>query len=193
MRSQLVSFLWFLRRFKASSVQSIDTVSRVCRPRARFYSPLHSYSNFQLLTTSQNAEIPQPHVQRLIFLSIAHEMIEDDGELRYDDFSAIHQLNGDLYTLLDAVLWHEAAHNKQRTQLVLTHLIKNNLARLAAFLDLGADVDVPISDSQLSLSQRTENSAKMGATMSKRTITITERKLGCPALSRQKHRSIGMK
>jgi ankyrin repeat protein len=93
-----------------------------------------------------------PYLASEILLMIAHEMREDTGELRYGDFNSFLQVDQSLCAFLNPVLWYEAAQNVRGTQLVLTHLIKiNDLARLAAFLDLGADVNLKLPDFDLTI------------------------------------------
>jgi ankyrin repeat protein len=84
-----------------------------------------------------------PDLPLELLLMIAHNIRDDDDELRYDDFNSFLQINRTLYACLNRLLWQQAREHEVDTQRVLTHLIgTNNLAGLEFFLELGADVEV---------------------------------------------------
>jgi ankyrin repeat protein len=86
-----------------------------------------------------------PDLPLELLLMIAHNIRDDDGELRYDDFNSFLQVNCALYASLNRTLWKEAAEDWVITRRIFTHLIDtNNLARLKFFLELGADAKIEI-------------------------------------------------
>jgi ankyrin repeat protein len=86
-----------------------------------------------------------PELPLELLSMIAHQMRDDNGELRYGDFNSFLQVNRALHSFLNRKLWEEAAEHELGTQRVLTHLIEtNNSAGLEFFLGLGADVEAPL-------------------------------------------------
>jgi ankyrin repeat protein len=82
-----------------------------------------------------------------LLLMIAHQLRDDHGEFCYGDFNSFLQVNRVLHACLNCNLWKEAVKDKVGTRRALTHLLKtNNLARLEFFLELGADIDVRLTD-----------------------------------------------
>jgi ankyrin repeat protein len=84
-----------------------------------------------------------PDLPLELLLMIAHDIRDDYGELRYDDFNSFLQVNCALYASLNRTLWKEAAEDWVITRRIFTYLIHtNNLARLKFFLELGADAEI---------------------------------------------------
>jgi hypothetical protein len=86
--------------------------------------------------------MPPPKLPLELFLTIAHHMRDDRGQLRYGDFNSFLQVNRALHACLNRMLWKEAGEHGDSTQGVFMHLIRtNNVAGLEFFLELGADIE----------------------------------------------------
>jgi hypothetical protein len=86
--------------------------------------------------------LPPPYLQpEPLLITIAANLRDDSGGLRYDDFNSFIQVDKALYTYLNPKLWEQAVGNDANTQRVPT---TNNLKRFEFFLDHGVNVGLDL-------------------------------------------------
>jgi ankyrin repeat protein len=89
-----------------------------------------------------------PELPLTILLHIADCLTDDDSKFCFADFNSFLKVNRTLYVCLNRTLWRKAVESKSITECVFKHLIHiNDLARLKFFLQLGANVEIVLRDS----------------------------------------------
>jgi ankyrin repeat protein len=94
----------------------------------------------------ESSAMPGPRLPLELLLMVAQHMKDATGDVQYRDLNSFLRVNSVLHECLNPVLWRSATKKTETTARVLTYLINtNNVSGLAFFLELGADVNTPLS------------------------------------------------